>query len=241
MAKGYYYNIKTPYEVFQTRRGTYADMALFAAYALARDGFETYLFYIRTEKGFGVLPGFKIIVDHPWVPREPLVIFWPFRIPMRLSAALKLLEIVGDPPKNITVWDVKYEDGRYEVEKLGTIPASEFQFQATEWMLFGTPEVEVMNELLERDFPGCKFTLNLGALTENAKAIKVEVPYGLLLFSYPFRERYTEILYTVMLSNKTLVKELTECKVLLLAQDASIDLNNPPANYTAIYSGWVGK
>ncbi|BAD84587.1 hypothetical protein TK0398 [Thermococcus kodakarensis KOD1] len=245
MKKGHYYNIKTPYELFQTRQGTYADMALFGAYALAKNGFETYLFEIATTNGFGVLPGFKLIVNHPWVPNnDPLVIFWPFRIPMRLSAALKLLNLSGETPKNVTVYTVSYNSGKYKVEKVGTYPASEFKFNIMEWVLFGFPDSETMNRLLSRDFPGCKYTTNLSAISSNqedVKNIKVVFPYGILFYNVPFKQRYTEILYTLMISNQEIAKDLQNCRVLLLGPETDFDFNNPPANYTATYSGWVSR
>lgn len=244
MKKGHYYNIKTPDELFHTKTGTYADMALFGAYALARDGFETYIFYIETKNGFGALPGFKITVDNPWVPNEPFVIFWPLRIPMRLSAALTLLNISGETPKTVTTYRITYSNGEYHVENLGTTPASEFGFSIMEWLTFGAPDAKTMNKLLSQDFPGCRFTFNLSELSsipDDVKGIKVEIPYGILLYSVPFSQRYTEILYTVMTSNETIVKDLRDCRVLILGQSGDVSPLHPPTNYTAIYIGWVSK
>jgi len=244
MKKGHYYNLKTPNELFQTRTGTYADMAIFGAYALARDGFETYIFYVKTKNGFGAFPGFKITVDHPWVPREPFVIFWPFRIPMRLSAALKLLDLLGETPYTVTAYRVTYENGQYQVENLGTGHASEFKFSITEWLMFGGPDKKTMDNLLSRNFPGCKFTTNLSEVSpnpEDTKSIKVEFPYGILLYSVPFSQRYTEILYTIMVSKQSLVRDLQNCRVLILTQDGDITPQNIPANYTAIYDGIISR
>lgn len=244
MKKGHYYNIKTPDELFHTKTGTYADMALFGAYALARDGFETYIYYINTKNGFGVLPGFRINTNTPYVPNEPFVIFWPFRIPMHLSAALKLLDILGETPKDVTIYKVTYSSGEYHVKKIGTYPASKFQFNTMEWFMFGVPNKETMDRLLSRDFPGCKFTFNLSKVSpnpEDVKEINVTVPYGILLYSVPFSQRYTEILYAIMTSNRTIVRALTDCRVLLLEPDTNFDPNHPPANYTAIYSGLISK
>lgn len=229
MKKGHYYNIKTPNELFHTKIGTYADMALFGAYALARDGFETYIFYIKTENGFGALSGFKIEIDHPWVPHEPLVIFWPFKIPMRLSAALKLLNISGETPKTVTIYKISYYNNQYHVENLGTTPASEFKFHILEWITFGAPDAKTMNKHLSRDFPGCTFTFDLSKLSPNpddVKGIKVQFPYGMLFYSVPFSQRYTEILYTIMTSNQTLTKDLRNCRVLILSQNANFDFNH---------------
>jgi len=236
MKKGYYYNIKTPYELFQYKTGTYADMAIFGAYALARDGFETYVFYINTKNGFGALPGFKLRVNHPGVPTEPFVIFWPFRTPMRLSAALKFLEIAGETPINMTVYEIKYEDGRYSVENLGTAPTSEFKFSDLEFTIFGAPNTKTMNKLLQQSGFKCKYTTNLSEFTgEERGERKLEFPYGVLFYSVPFEERYTEILYTIMVQDEEFKKDISNC-VAMAAINWEIG-----EDYTAVYSFWINK
>jgi len=236
MKKGYYYNIKTPYELFQYKTGTYADMAIFGAYALARDGFETYVFYINTKNGFGALPGFKLRVNHPWVPTEPFVILWPFRIPIRLSAALKFLEIVGETPINMTLYEIKYENGKYFVENLGTVPTSEFKFRDLEFTIFGGPNIKTMNKLLQQSGFKCKYTTNLSEFTrEKLIEKKLEFPYGVLFYSVPFEERYTEILYTIIVQDEEFKKDILNC-VAMAARNWEIG-----EEYTAVYSFWINK
>ncbi|NJE79435.1 hypothetical protein [Thermococcus sp. GR4] len=230
MKKGHYYNIKTPYELFQTRRGTYADMALFGAYALARDGFETYIFYVETKNGFGALPGFKVEVNHPWVPTEPFVIFWPFRIPLRLSAALEFLNIAGETVNNVTVYEIKYENGEYHVEKLGTAPGNEFKFKTSEFSLFGAPHEKTLARLIRQTYPNCKYTTNLSEFTGNQLIDQqLTFPYGALFYSVPFEQRYTEILYSIMIQDPNMNEALENCLTM------SARIWNADDNYNAVY------
>lgn len=136
-------------------------MVLFGVYVLVKNGFEMYFFEIVIINGFGVLFGFKFIVNYLWVlNNDLLVIFWLFRILMCFLVVLKFLNFFGEIFKNVIVYIVFYNLGKYKVEKVGIYLVSEFKFNIMEWVFFGFFDLEIMNRLFSRDFFGCKYIIN---------------------------------------------------------------------------------
>ncbi|WP_456328394.1 transglutaminase-like domain-containing protein [Archaeoglobus sp.] len=110
MIKGYYFNILTPKELEQTKKGTYADFAMYGAVKLLSNGVDTYMVYIKTEKGFGLLPAFKI------EPNGKLfLIFWPYIIPITLGSAKELLDYGGDPLQYAVIYHIELIEGSEKV------------------------------------------------------------------------------------------------------------------------------
>jgi len=140
MKKGYYFDILTPRELEKTKKGTYADLAMYVAAKLISRGIDTYMVYLKTQNGFGLLPTFKL------KPNGKLfVIYWPYIVPIPLGSVKTLLDYGGDPLEYVIIYHITPIDEEYnrsvkverleKIDRLQLIDTSFDEFKMNLWKI----------------------------------------------------------------------------------------------------------
>ncbi|NJE31160.1 hypothetical protein E3E38_08905 [Thermococcus sp. 18S1] len=201
MIQGEYFGIQTPIELLMHRKGTYADFAIAGAYVFLYEGLDTYVIYIKTEKGIGLFPGFRF--KEKYYDRI-FVVYWPYLIPITLGGTVELLNIAGDPVQEIKLYHL-WRDGGSVKAKLETsvepgplIPAyltsaSSDYFDNQGWVKLDM--MEKLPEVLQQDNPQCKYVESTDDIYyRNLKEYEVNVPLMLYLYSKTYQDQWTDIL-----------------------------------------------